>query len=92
MNILSVHVPLAFLGGMVINVLIFSWTHSFWSEKIHQVAVDSMAGAGWAGVIAWWVVDGAYAVTIMGVIGVALTWAFLSLVIDFIERNFGSGW
>ena len=46
-----------------------------------------MVGAGWGEVIAWWVVDGAYALAIVGLMGVTLTWVFLSLIIDYIKRN-----
>ena len=103
MDIRNAHIPLAFLAsvgiGMVINVLIFPLTHALWSGTIHQGAVDSMVGAGWGEVLVWRVFDGAFAVVIMGgfgvvlgVIGVALIWAFFSFVIDYIGRNFVSRW
>ena len=87
MNILSVHVPVPFLVGVGVDFLIFPWTCAYWSTIIHQEAINSMVGAGWGEVIAWWVVDGAYALAIVGLMGVTLTWVFLSLIIDYIKRN-----
>lgn len=64
--------------GGILDFLFFQWTRAFWSATIHQTAVESMATAGWVEGLAWMVVDGVYAVIIMGGIGVALAWAFLS--------------
>ena len=96
MNIRNAYITVAFIVtvgiGMGINVLILPLTRALWSGTIHQAAVDSMVGAGWAEVIAWRVVDGAYAITLMWVIGLALTWAFLSPVFAYIGRNVVSRW
>ena len=60
------------LLGVIFDVLIFSLTHQFWREFVHEVVVDLTAEVGWVERILWWAVDGLSAVMMIGGIGILL--------------------
>ena len=66
--------------GVYIDILIWSATTAFWKEFVHEVTLAEKADAAWTVVIAWTLIDGAFAVLIMGGTGVGVAAVLVSSV------------
>ena len=58
--------------GVYIDILLWSATTAFWREFVHEVALAERADAVWAVGIVWTLIDGAFAVLIVGGAGLAV--------------------
>ena len=65
------------LLGLILDVLIFSWTLQFWSATIHEVAVQEIAEATWLLKVLWAIIDGLFFVLMVGGVGVLLAAALV---------------
>ena len=73
--------------GVYIDILIWSATAALWSDSVHKAVLEQKVGAGWAADIAWILIDGAFAVLIMGGTGVWLAAAIVASVTAGLARR-----
>ena len=66
--------------GVCIDILIWPATTAFWRVFVHSVAIEEKADSAWTLDIAWTLLDGAFAVLIMGGIGFVVALAIVSTV------------
>lgn len=64
--------------GVYIDILIWSATTAFWREFVHKVALVEKADAAWTVDIAWTLIDGAFAVLVVGGTGLGLAAVLVS--------------
>ena len=73
--------------GVFIDILIWPVTTSLWREFVHKVALEEKADSAWTLDIAWTLIDGAFAVLIMGGAGFVVAAAIVSTVAAGLARR-----
>ncbi len=68
--------------GIFIDILIWPFTSEFWRENVHKVFLEQKVDAGWAEGMTWILLDGIFAVLIIGGIGVMLASGTVSWVVS----------
>lgn len=73
--------------GVYTDMLLWQATTAFWREFVHNVIVEEKADSAWTLDIGWTLVDGAFAVLIIGGVGFVVAAAIVSTVATVFARQ-----